>query len=289
MPNQRYLAYLPHSGFHNQRIAFENALVLARILNRTLLVPPVRLGNQPIRYVHFDHLHRFLSLSGKDGLMHCSQVSQDVALPQECLDFFSFTHVSWQWLVNLSSVEAEQRLVYQADFTYPWLDPTSALENDTLILRDNGTYDYRFVDYDLPPAMQHHKYTSLVPISTLSSSDAPIIQLGTLFGSSRLHLRNRTNVAIRTRIRERMTLSNPILFDVAEVAKAALGKLYLGAHVRVGDGSFKDFGPRNARLKLMLSSDFFTLHGNPPRNSGSTSPPCEHLTPPSHLFRHTFI
>jgi len=38
-PDGKFLSYLPHSGFHNQRIALENALVLARLLNRTLLVP----------------------------------------------------------------------------------------------------------------------------------------------------------------------------------------------------------------------------------------------------------
>lgn len=42
--NARYLSYLPHSGFHNQRIEFQNGLLLAQLLNRTLLVPYVRAG-----------------------------------------------------------------------------------------------------------------------------------------------------------------------------------------------------------------------------------------------------
>jgi hypothetical protein len=44
--SEKYLSYLPHSGFHNQRIAFEHALVISHILNRTLLIPPV-LCNYP--------------------------------------------------------------------------------------------------------------------------------------------------------------------------------------------------------------------------------------------------
>jgi hypothetical protein len=40
----RYLSYNPHSGLHNQRIALENAIVLAQQLNRTLLVPFLYLG-----------------------------------------------------------------------------------------------------------------------------------------------------------------------------------------------------------------------------------------------------
>lgn len=43
--NQRYLAYLPHSGLSNQRIELANALLLAYMLNRTLLIPPAFLGS----------------------------------------------------------------------------------------------------------------------------------------------------------------------------------------------------------------------------------------------------
>ncbi|KAL8279398.1 hypothetical protein RQP46_008210 [Phenoliferia psychrophenolica] len=40
----KYLGFLPHSGFHNQRMALQNALLLGSILNRTVLVPPVWIG-----------------------------------------------------------------------------------------------------------------------------------------------------------------------------------------------------------------------------------------------------
>ncbi|GAA5859674.1 hypothetical protein JCM8547_006188 [Rhodosporidiobolus lusitaniae] len=40
----RYLGFLPHSGYHNQRIALQNALLLGKLLNRTVLLPPVWIG-----------------------------------------------------------------------------------------------------------------------------------------------------------------------------------------------------------------------------------------------------
>jgi hypothetical protein len=43
-PVNRYLTYEPHSGLHNQRIELMNGLMLALLLNRTLVVPPLRLG-----------------------------------------------------------------------------------------------------------------------------------------------------------------------------------------------------------------------------------------------------
>ncbi|XVF52577.1 hypothetical protein PTKIN_Ptkin05aG0029500 [Pterospermum kingtungense] len=38
---ERYLWYAPHSGFSNQLSEFKNAILMAAILNRTLVVPPI--------------------------------------------------------------------------------------------------------------------------------------------------------------------------------------------------------------------------------------------------------
>ncbi|GAA6006516.1 hypothetical protein JCM10207_004959 [Rhodosporidiobolus poonsookiae] len=46
-PDERFLGYLPHSGFHNQRSALVNALYLGALLNRTVLVPPIWAGWAP--------------------------------------------------------------------------------------------------------------------------------------------------------------------------------------------------------------------------------------------------
>ncbi|GAA5922041.1 uncharacterized protein JCM15063_003168 [Sporobolomyces koalae] len=40
----RYIGYLPHSGYHNQRVALQNALLLGKLLNRTVLIPPIWIG-----------------------------------------------------------------------------------------------------------------------------------------------------------------------------------------------------------------------------------------------------
>ncbi|THH20184.1 hypothetical protein EW146_g1127 [Bondarzewia mesenterica] len=246
--DKRYLAYLPHSGFHNQRIAFENALVLARILNRTLLVPPVHLGSKTIHHLPFDSLQNFLMLSGKEGLMHCSSTQSD-GLPPECLDFFESTRVSWNWLVDMTSIELDQPLLHPPNLDYPWFDLflDNTLSNEIFALKDNGTYDFRYVDYDPSFAHAHPKYRIPIPISSLANITARLIHLGTLFGSSRLHLTDPLHIAIRKFIREQMTFSNPILLEAAREAVSALGNAYLGAHVRVGDGIFQELGQQHAR------------------------------------------
>ncbi|KAH9169189.1 hypothetical protein EDB89DRAFT_1854751 [Lactarius sanguifluus] len=238
-PSERYLAYLPHSGFHNQRIALENALVLARILNRTLLVPPAHLGNHFFSYHKFDELYRLLVHSGKQGLLHCSKVFSRIS-PPECWGYYDYTHVSWDWLVDLSSVAVEQPLFYHELFTYPWLEnpPPDA---DILKLRDQTAYDFRFVDYTpAPDAPSHPRYHTAYLIATLAASDARLIQLGSLFGSARLHLNDRGHRAARTAIRERMAFANPYLRRASLAAAHALGgpDAFLAAHVRLANGPF---------------------------------------------------
>ena len=40
-PDKKFFLYAPHSGFSNQLGEFKNAILMAGILNRTLIVPPV--------------------------------------------------------------------------------------------------------------------------------------------------------------------------------------------------------------------------------------------------------
>jgi hypothetical protein len=248
-PGERYLAYLPHSGFHNQRIALENALVLSRILNRTLLVPPARLGNDLISYHSFDDLQQLLIHSGKQGLHHCSEVASRVALPSECWGYFDYTHVSWDWLVDLSSIAADQPLFHHEALGYPWLENPPP-DNDTLRLKDQTAYDYRFVDYTpVLDAAAHPRYNIAYPVSTLAASNAQLIQLGTLFGSARLHLIQRENLAARTAIRKYMGFANPHLRTASMAAVNVLGgkDAFLAAHVRLSDGPFLALRERTVR------------------------------------------
>ncbi|KAF8070354.1 hypothetical protein FPV67DRAFT_1014496 [Lyophyllum atratum] len=205
-PNENFLAYLPHSGFHNQRIALENALVLARLLNRTLFVPPIHLGNNPIRYVQFDALYQDLVLSSKTGLEHCSRITFHAPLPLECMDYFTYTQISWDWLVDLRRVKNGQ---------------------DILFIKDSAPYQFRFLDTQSDMSPSNHKYLENIYIANLKMSPKRLIHIGTLFGSSRLRLKNPSSIAIRGAIRESPD--------------------YLGVHLRLGDGQFKRDGENNTR------------------------------------------
>lgn len=60
----RYLSYLPHSGLHNQMICLQNALILGHMLNRTVIIPYIRLG-RAIGFGDWEGLQNNLALNEK--------------------------------------------------------------------------------------------------------------------------------------------------------------------------------------------------------------------------------
>lgn len=252
--NISYLSYLPHSGFHNQRIAFENALLLAYLLRRTLLVPPIRLGNKPIRYIDYDTLSRYHELAGKHGLSHCPKVPPYISRPPECLDYFETSYIPWNWLVNLSVIEAHQTMIHRPDMTQSWIEANlDVTPSDILILRDTSPYQFRFLDTvdDIPPSK--NKFLEDIYLSDLAKSKAGLLQIGTLFGSSRLRLKNVENLLHRGLIRRSMVFANNDLMRAAYSITGALNGHYLGVHLRSGDGNFR------ARIEDTVRSVWWNL------------------------------
>ncbi|KAJ7072514.1 hypothetical protein C8F01DRAFT_250500 [Mycena amicta] len=232
----KFLSYLPHSGLHNQRIALENALILGALTNRTILVPPIRLGHRLQYSVKLRHI---LDLCSKTGLAHCSRLRSRF-IPPECLDLNSSTHVSPAWLFNLSGWQESPPLVHLADFsTDNVLDRLQLAPDDVLTLSDTNPYQYRFLDTNLDLATLKHKYNEVIYIPDLANDSHRLIELGSLFGSSRLRLRIEENRRLRKEVRRHMTFASPHLVEAVDEIEKSLGGDYFGAHIRLGDGTFR--------------------------------------------------
>jgi len=246
-PGRKYLTYLPHSGFHNQRIAFENALVLSFALGRTLLAPPIHLAHKPIRYVAFDTLVRHHEISTKAGLEHCIQVPSYLSRPLECLGYSESSFVPWGWLVNLSAIVEPIHVVQLPNASQAWFREHFRLrDNDIFTLRDSSPYQFRFLD-TVNSSGQHSRYSQDIQLSQLAAVHHPILQIGTLFGTSRLRLQDPVNLAYQRSVRQSMTFANRNLLAVAESIVLALGGYFLGAHIRLRDGYFKSEAERTVK------------------------------------------
>ncbi|PPQ93668.1 hypothetical protein CVT25_012727 [Psilocybe cyanescens] len=235
----KYLTYLPHSGFHNQRIAFENALLLSHLLRRTLLVPPIRLGNKPIHYVEYNTLSRYHELSSKEGLSHCAHIPVHITRPIECLQYFETSYIPWTWLVDLSAVSTRQPFFHRPNMSQAWLQARfGILSSDVYVLRDDMPYRYRFLDTLSDSSPVTDKYQEDVYITNLVAAQERLLQIGTLFGTSRLRLKNSDNIAYLEMIRRNMVFTNSDLIATADSISQSLHS-YLGVHLRSGDGKFK--------------------------------------------------
>lgn len=60
-PDEKFLGFLPHSGFHNQRMELQNALMLGKLLNRTVLIPPIWIGWPTPTQFYYDLVRLFSS------------------------------------------------------------------------------------------------------------------------------------------------------------------------------------------------------------------------------------
>ncbi|KAI1795623.1 hypothetical protein LXA43DRAFT_938857 [Ganoderma leucocontextum] len=246
-PSVKFLAYLPHSGFHNQRIALENALVLAHLLNRTLLLPSVRLG-VPLAYAPFDELYDMAANATKTGLEHCASTLHDRSDPTlECENYASYTHIPWGWLIDLPAIQRMQPLLPGWNFTDGWLqDNLNLSAGDIFTLKDESRHQHAFQDFITrrPP---QRKFSEPIHLAALAHRPERLVMLGSLFGSSRLHLRSRENALVRRQVREKMVFTNPHLANVTDDIRAALGGTYLAVHLRIGDGSFEVNAPEIVR------------------------------------------
>ena len=132
-----YISYNPHSGLHNQRIQLENALVLAQLLNRTLLLPALRLG-QSIAWDRGKQLQEALEKGQKSiRKQNCSSVirrrklANDLALAigeDDCTDYISYTDVTWDWLIDLRKryADGRVRIVDRMDLSRAWMQLPTA-------------------------------------------------------------------------------------------------------------------------------------------------------------------
>ncbi|EJT97568.1 hypothetical protein DACRYDRAFT_119244 [Dacryopinax primogenitus] len=224
-PTERYLTYLPHSGLHNQLIELQNALLLASLLGRTLLLPMVRVGRAQA-WRKPGVLERelgcgFMSFSPEselEGEEGCQQETDHAYLPLP-----SLFHLPPS-IPSLPLPPPCPSLPISAHSTSPPPTPTPSL----------------------PPPVPHKVLRVLGPGPPARSVPCA---LGSLFGSSRIKLSSAGAKRLRGEIKSQTTFSHPVLLRTADSIVRALGgrDSYIAAHLRLGDGAFEREARERAR------------------------------------------
>ncbi|GAA5971455.1 hypothetical protein JCM11641_008358 [Rhodosporidiobolus odoratus] len=259
-PSERFLAYSPHSGYHNQRISLENAFTLAFLTKRTLLLPPIWFGHA-IPYISFEKLQRRLEMASKEGFEHCIAYGDGSAadpIPRECDGYWDWTAVDWSFLVDLSEAEKLVPIIRRDNLSIEWMGETLGLHpadkrgrgGDTYHLKDDTMYQYRFYDSldDDEPLL---KWGNRLDMAAFKEETDPykLLHVGTLFGTSRLRTTLEENFDARSAFRKSMVFRTEIVDDITQQVRDLLGGegRYYGLHLRVGDGVFQKEAKENMR------------------------------------------
>ncbi|CAG8627907.1 15311_t:CDS:2, partial [Racocetra fulgida] len=125
---EKYLTYLPHDGFNNQRIALENAIFLAWFLNRTLIIPPLLLfkGLAPTIRQPYDELSKFLSQTihpNKNHFKFCSR-------KKNC-KIVTYTMYNWEKLLDFTFLKHNIKYIHRQNFNFKYLLASLHIDNST--------------------------------------------------------------------------------------------------------------------------------------------------------------
>lgn len=249
-PSERYLAFTPHSGFHNQASALANALSLAHALNRTLLLPPARLGtaapwtpaSRPLAAFHEDC--KRLRMAG-----------HAFAPDDECVDprgegRFSpdhWTYVGWDMVMEPGFLGGHGvEMVDRWNLSQAWMElPRSegglgVKAEEVWTFPDEARRSYQLYDSRGTRDKMYDTWQSRINIPDLRAApfaDKKVLQFGSLFGFGRLNLARQDSRQFQERVWASMVLSEPAINGISDAIKGRLGT-YVGVHLRVGDGVF---------------------------------------------------
>lgn len=215
-----YLAYYPHGGFHTQRVALENALALCRLLDRTLLLPPLWIGRHP-RWDPYPILQHALGNTTKTKLDHCRTESH----APECQGYDGWSQVNWDWLVTLEKADVEW--IDRWDFSDEWL--FTPIDNGGLDLEEGDVYyfpqDSEFHDQiteSEPVRHPHRPYAEQLFLNDIRDLSHRLLHFDSLSGTNRLLLAKDTSKSIRNEIRSSMVISNELIVGPAKKIAALL-------------------------------------------------------------------
>ncbi|KAI8580239.1 hypothetical protein K450DRAFT_173937 [Umbelopsis ramanniana AG] len=273
--DEQYLAFFTHSGFQNQLIQVENAILLAWYLNRTLLLPRALFG-QPFGWSLFDKLHIEHQLRDVTHSPAQACIQHDAELERygvECPEPSRYTMMPFDEIFDLDWAKQHVRIVSRDDMSYEWMekhldisragadnqDNGSYVDGDILFFKDETRYNWRI--FDTPHQSERlGKYLASLDIYQMREFPQKLIHFGSLFGSGKMPIRRPEHYEFLRKLQRSIVYRHPVVTEVADNFLHSLGGpgAFIGLHIRSGDGWFVQALPRNVQnavTQITLSID----------------------------------
>ncbi|CAG8736590.1 17874_t:CDS:1 [Dentiscutata erythropus] len=223
---ENYLTYLPHSGFHNQRIALENAVFLAWFLNRTLIIPPLLMYKSraliPIGR-SFEDLYNRLSkhtVCKNNSLENCQAES--------------YIRYNWEELMDFTFLKQNIKYIYRQDFNFNHLIESLYINNDAEIYNISNSREQQYCDYNTS------KFQKCVNLVELRRRSEKLLHFGSVFSSHKIIATLPENRNFKTKLKQMMLPNNPTILSIANKIVDKIGgtNSFIGVHARLGDSIF---------------------------------------------------
>ncbi|KAF7726881.1 hypothetical protein EC973_008388 [Apophysomyces ossiformis] len=263
---QRYLTYLPHSGLSNQRIELANALLLAGLLNRTLIVPPAFLGSVA-GWSRNDSLMRYFEwlTAAKDFEGLCQQPSagnlSTYLVRSRCAGYTRFGVIAWSELHDFSRLFPYINIRFQTIVSIKQLQHDLKLKpEDIYIHKDQKLYDWRLYEDQkyaqelLDQGLNYfdsfagRQFFKVFTVQRWQERKERLLYLGGIFGSTRLQITSPEHIALRDLISTTLQyrLNTPLGDTVTNIVNWMGGKgTFMSIHFRTGDQPFRKLISKN--------------------------------------------
>ncbi|KAG1048809.1 hypothetical protein G6F43_008825 [Rhizopus delemar] len=261
-PNAKYITFFTHSGFQNQLIQVENAILLAWFLNRTLILPKAILGDS-FGWNNFDRLnerHNLLYARCEKNKKSCLKKKYAVT--------------SFDKLIDLSWAKQHVQMIDKNRPDFQWLEDQldikiadhnqsfgSFISGDVLFFKDQTRYDWRF--FDKPSKYQFlGKYKDGLNISTLKERKEKLIYFTSLFGTGKFSIKDPHHQQFFKTLQQTMIYKHPAVLRMSEIVVHALAVEFVGVHLRTRDGLFVEAVPDNIQ-QIKQHIPYQPLHQTP--------------------------
>ncbi|CAO3656890.1 unnamed protein product [Mucor fragilis] len=263
---EKFLAYLPHSGLSNQRIELANALLLAALLKRTLIIPPAFLGNV-VGWMPMDQLLDHLSwlTTPKDFDLICQPPTpgdlHSYVQRNKCAEYHQFAAIPWTQLHDFSMLEPYVKMKFVDTVSFTRLQESlNVHDNDTFIHYDDHLYDWRlYQDIEEANAILNNgsnfvdsftdrKFYKIFTPAHWQQRTERLLHLGGIFGSTRMNMVNPEHIELQQLISSALhyRLDTPLGETVAGIVQHLGGKASFNAvHFRLRDVPFRKYATEN--------------------------------------------
>ncbi|KAI7878182.1 hypothetical protein K492DRAFT_171034 [Lichtheimia hyalospora FSU 10163] len=234
--DEKYLTYLPYSRFSNQRSTLLNAALLAKYLNRTLVVPPMFLGSAN-GWSPAPGLYQVLANMTDDAFQdRCfdqeeNALIEDIVMEDDgervvfgCYNFTTYAMVPWSWATDLQRLTRSEEegglginILERSDMKLTKLQHDLGLPDDEMyLMQDSTRYQWHIYDHSVSDE-RNLRYRYEISLKELDNMQYRLLHFYGIFGYDRLMLHDERSEEYRLRIEQSLIFRHPAIGEASSI------------------------------------------------------------------------